>query len=243
MEQQMDLTLPINETTAKKIQALSILADCNANDISSLIEANIDKIISEEILKYIIDDIDPVDRSEASESILEDRPNVLTPEGLVEPYEPSQEALTEDENEFGVADSIGQRYDEVEEEALPEELQQELKDMVTKNKDGEETGYTDEIMADAQAMAEGDFAGQEDVIAAAAGSIGAESKAGRYSDDDSPREEGGIPSNTPDVLPVDLGIDKASSDEGGMAFFGQVVEGQKGNKERRNKVTRKRRKG
>ena len=59
--------------------------------------------------------------------------------------------------------------------------------------------------------------------------------------DDAPTGEEGY---TPDVLPVDYGIDKVSSEDGrsggAMDFFMNAMEGVEGDKSRRNNVARKR---
>ena len=250
----MELTLNIGKDTAKKIQALSILADCNAADITDFISTQIDSIITAQLLQVLgLDrDLSLGPQNKVSEEdftktdpIISNEPEIVS-EGQNIPQKIDSDDEDEDDEEgpmmFGVADSMGQKIDEVEDEVLPDEFQQEIKEMAVKTKDGEETGYTDEIMADAQAMADGEFSGQEDVIAAAAGSLEGAAQRLVSTGDDSPKEEGGVPSSTPDVLPVDLGIDKASSDGGGMDFFNMVLEGEKGNKSARNRVTRKKRK-
>jgi hypothetical protein len=253
----MELTLNINKSTAKKIQALSILNECDASGITNLISTHIDALITNEILRIIAEEgnfnFGPRESSSAGQigideqSIVDGLKIENKDESLPENDKFLEEVWPEDITEeddgpmiFGVADSMGQKVDDVIDEELPEKIQEELEDMTVKTKDGEETGYDDEIMADAQAMAEGEFYGQDDVIAAAAGSLEGSLKNLSRTGDDSPREEGGIPSNTPDILPVDLGIDSASSDDGGMAFFGQVIKGTQGDKSARNRVTRKR---
>lgn len=253
----MELTLNIDKQTARKIQALSILAECDASDITDLFSTHLDTIITNEILQILGKDGDfysgPL--GEASEEVLTETEPTAEKEPEIEnkgEIEAQNEQILEiDEiaeegfdgpTIFGVADSMGQKIYEVVEEELPEKIQEEFEDMVVKTKSGEETGYEDEIMADAQAMAEEEFDGQEDVIAAAAGSLGGAKRGLSRIGDDSPRYDGGIVSNTPDVLPVDLGIEKASTDDGGMAFFGHVIKGEKGDKAARNKVTKKKRK-
>jgi hypothetical protein len=248
----MELKLQITPSTAKKIKALSILSDKNADQITELISGHIDTIISEEILGYVVD-----------KNMINQVMTKTTPEPPKSKHEFYDEYFGEDsepdesedvdesddeaypEENFELAESIGGKIEEIEEEKLPEIVQKDFKEfkkMAVKDKSGEETGYEDEIMADAQAMAEGDeYEAQDSIFAAAAESFGNEKDPDVFGDD-TPKEEGGIPSSTPDVLPVDLGIEKASSDKGGMDFFDKVLEGETGDKSARNKITRKRRK-
>lgn len=248
----MDLKLTVSDETAKKIQALSILANLSASDISRFLSLEIDSIITNEIVQVVAPQTKPY--PEPLESPLK-KPS--TEIGAIEPVnsnsfnssesETPEEDIIEPPDEddepqiFSVADSIGHKVDEIEEDYLPDNISKEFEDMSVRNKDGGETGYDDEIMADAQAMAEDEFCGQDDVIAAAAGSLEAGSKDPKRIGDDTPRDEGGALSSTPDVLPVDLGIDKASTDEGGMDFFNGLIDGARGDKSARNGIRRKRR--
>jgi len=242
----VELRLQINQTTAKKIKALSILTDTNAEEITELISLHIDKLISQEILYHVAGEQTLPAPEATGPDHYKDMPREKERE-----FSSKESSVVEDEDEvdsneeFDVAVSMGSKIDELEEEELPENVQNDFKEfeeMGVKNKDGEETGYEDEIMADAQAMAESDeFGDQGSIFADAAGSFGGEKDPDVFGDD-TPKEEGGGPSLTPDVLPVDLGIEQASSSKGGMDFFGKVLDGEKGDKAARNKITRKKRK-
>jgi hypothetical protein len=227
--------------------------------MTDMISNEIDNIITHELLAQLgvtpegLEDRSAVPKAEEepeveeedSEDDEEDYGPFIADSGLnAEEYEEEEEEEEEEDDDDGfvnVADSMGQTEEETDVDEIPIDMQKELKEiqMSIKNKNGEETGYDDDIMADAQALAEDEYADQDDVIAAAAGSYGKEVDFG--TGDDTPIDDGGAPSRTPDILPVDHGIDKASDVKGGMDFFGFALEGKKGDTSARNRVTRRKR--
>lgn len=136
--------------------------------------------------------------------------------------------------------------EEDEEEANPLANLEKEGDMSIKNKLGQDVGYEDELMADIQAMAdEEDFAGEDDIMADAAASMGSGRSSGaRVS------KVAEIPQDTPigesgeeglDILPVDFGLNSISSNEsGGMDFFAKALSGTRGDKSKRNGLSKKR---
>lgn len=148
----------------------------------------------------------------------------------------------EDYNE-SVASGLGgdeANFDDLDQE-LPQEVIEDIlpeKAMPTvKNKEGEEDSYEDDFMNDIQSEIDEDDI-EDSVIAAAAASNRKPSPDSEVRGNDAPTGEEGY---IPDILPVDLGIDKVSGDRNmATEFFVAALEGKSGDKANRDKITRKR---
>lgn len=169
----------------------------------------------------------------------------------------------EDEDMESMVGSLGgdeEKFEEMDQELpeeagsdflLPEEDEEQMEeDMESiKDKDGNETSYEDDFMNDIQSEADEDFAGQENIMAAASasfsddddlegGAVGSSKEKKASVADDTPTGEEGF---VPDILPSDFGMDGVSGDDkNAAAFFTNAFSGQQGDKSKRNQVKRKR---
>lgn len=123
--------------------------------------------------------------------------------------------------------------------------------MPVKDKEGKDVGYSDPVMADLQAELESggldgmgddsyDYEDEEKEFQQDSG-VKPRARVSSIIGDDTPTGEDGY---TPDVLPVDFGINSVNSEggdyKGAMDFFANAMSGAQGDKSRRNSVSRKR---
>ena len=179
-------------------------------------------------------------------------------------YEESSSNKASDSN-FNMASGLGaseEDFDKFDDE-LPEEAKKEFvlpgqddeeeeeELMPVKDKEGKDVGYSDPVMADLQAELESggldgigddgyDFEDEEKEFQEDSG-IKPRARVSSVIGDDTPTGEDGY---TPDVLPVDFGINSVNSEngdyKGAMDFFTNAMSGIQGDKSRRNSVSRKR---
>ena len=152
--------------------------------------------------------------------------------------EERDEAL--DADDFSMADGLAEEGLE-EDTPLPDNdiiFPGDMEEKVAiKNKENEEVEYEDDIMADAQAMAEGDdYEGgyEEPVGDMGSGRRAAVSNVGN----DAPTDDSGH--SGVDVLPVDLDIDSVVDNKGAVDFFAAAMQGQRGDKTKRDGIRQKR---
>jgi hypothetical protein len=179
-------------------------------------------------------------------------------------YEESSSSKASDSG-FSMASGLGaseEEFDKFDDE-LPEEAKKDFvlpgqndeedeeEFMPVKDKEGKEAGYSDPVMADLQAELESggldgvgdggyDFEDEEKEFKEDSG-IKPRARVSTIIGDDTPTGEDGY---TPDVLPVDFGINSVNSEtgdyKGAMDFFTNAMSGLQGDKSRRNSVSRKR---
>jgi len=259
----MKLELEISPQTVKKIQALSVLTGKGSDSLTKDLESLVEKHVTGKILEAVgvpaqAQDYDVYTPNGQSRPYIGE--NNLIPEGHSIPTISDEPlASPSEEDNIDVADGLSDAKFEDLDTPITEDSQEDLifnaEDAVaTKDKDGNETTYTDPLMADLQAEAEdyeGD--GQDSVMAAAAAShksggarvssVGEDDVDANSFPDDIPIDEGGAPSSTPDILPVDLDLDKVSEgNDSAMDFFTSAMNGFEGDKSKRNQVKQVRRK-
>lgn len=167
---------------------------------------------------------------------------------MTEDDEDSYGSLGGDEEDFDNMDVVLPDKAIEEMEDLKDEVGE--KDMPIKDKEGNDSGYEDDFMNDLQMEAEESDGLGDDIMAAAAASFddddddldggytgggsSGDKKSSSY--DDTPRE-----TNTPDILPSDLGLGSATDANAGAQLFASAIMGQTGDKSKRNGVRRVRR--
>lgn len=269
--------------TLKKIQGLAKVANLPPDKINNLLgdllEDNLDDMILEHTKNFLRDlgitsipdravaekAPDPVGRQDHTGSLgvsiedfekmdealaSSDESPYKEPEiSPVKGEEVEEEEDDEDDNLF---------FDEEEDNTAQDEPENREEDMATKNRFNQDVEYQDDIMREAQEMAEsgGEFELPSSVAADAASSFldGDEDddlEGGATEDGFIPKKERSQPKGSgferndastgedgyvPDVLPVDFGINKIAgdgSDKDSVDFFTRLMMGQEGDRSRR----------
>jgi hypothetical protein len=271
----------VNDSLARKIQGLSVLTGKSASDLTDDLSHIIEGHITQQLIHAVgitPEDLNVV-RSGFMQPVgyengipegttvttTHDFDDQSTNEALIFPADEEDDTWSKatKEDDFSMAAGLGASEEEFDnyDEALPEEAQsefilpgedkEEIQTMPIKDKDGNQSGYDDPIMAELQEeLEDGSLDGyadddydyddderefEEDV------SVKPRARVSGVVGNDAPTGEDGY---TPDVLPVDFGIDKVSSEDGrsggAMDFFNNAFDGIQGDKSRRNNVSRKR---
>lgn len=251
----MILNLEVNDDIVRKIKGLSALSGHTASEITQFLGNQLEGLVTQEIARSIglytaedpklpqtPPDPDAIRQESMSEQSTKDlkafigvsddeepseAPGLIFPEPTIYSEEEIDETLR-------VADSLSdENFDDLDQE-LP---QTEEPVMGVKDKQGNETEYEDDIMSDAQEMADND--GYE-YMSDPAPSVSAAKRAGALVSNvndfasDAPVSDGGERVG-PDTLPLDLGIDSVAGDtRKGADFFNQIMSGVQGDKSQRN---------
>ena len=277
----MELTLKVSDDVARKIKGLSVLTGKNASDITNDLSQYIEGHITQQLIQAVgikPEDLNvvrsgymqPVGFEQEVQSQMtttHDFEEQSTNDALVFPSDEEEENPFKGEGDdgFSMAAGLGASEEEFDkyDDDLPEEMVEELvfpaenedeemDTMPVKDKDGNNVGYEDPIMADLQeeledgsldGVADDDY-DYDDDEAEFDDDSGVRPRANvrpASIGDDTPTGEDGY---TPDVLPMDYGIDHVNSEDGNhggaMDFFTNAFDGIQGDKSARNNVRRKR---
>lgn len=260
----------MTDQVAQKIKALAEMTKSNGTEITELISTRIDDILSEEIVQAMNEKLASlgIENMSLSVSHQPNEEFVYIPNGQSRPFlEPQGEdvflgdvglADHTEEGDVVIQDTSAEREEAIDEEdfsmadGLAEEgLEEDTplpdnnimfpgdmeEDVAIKNKENEEVEYEDDIMADAQAMAEGDDyeGGYEEPV----GDMGSGRRANVSNvGNDAPTDDSGMGGD--DLLPVDLDIDSVLDSKGSVDFFAAAMQGQRGDKTKRDGIKQKR---
>ena len=223
----MILNLEVSDDVARKIKGLSALTGQDATQIVQGLSGRLEQMITSEIMESL------GVTAPASSSIEQQAP--ASNSALVFPEEPKEEHWAddvvepEDPESFDMAESLSDTdFDSLDVE-LPEEAQRQKEEdlMGIKDREGNDSNYKDDIMADAQEFAEDDgtdMGTYEEPVGDMGGA--------RVSmTGDMPDDSG----DDLDVLPMDLGLKSVTSDDkSAIDFFLSASEGRTGDKTKRN---------
>lgn len=242
-----ELNLPVSERVFGKIKALSRISNLNSEQVTQLLGDSIDKQLDDHIIYHTQKMLESIG---VPTSMLGNgyvhAPNVRQ----APPELSSQEIhtqLQDDTDSISIGSHLGASEEEFKnmDDELPQDTfvmpnnnddedEEEDRPMPVKDKDGKPAAYENDYMNDLQQEVEDDEFGDDPAIAAADGHVN-DSEDDTFADD-TPRE-----SSTPDVLPMDYGLDSVvKNDQSAASFFTAAIEGKQGDKTKRNGIKRKR---
>lgn len=263
----MELTIQVNDDVVRKLRGLSALTGKTADTLTADLGEKLDDILTQEIILSVGGDkflpyepqyspkpgaerrpLRPVAIDEDAFATDEDgeygEEDLIFPESRADIDSNYEHEEDEDEE----VESHGEGLSDLTEEELEEELPQsfmdnnetEEEDMAVINKNGQEDGYADPLMAEMQAMVDGDDFEEDSGLVTNDPALSAASFSSRGA---AVSNMGTMPNDVSDgidVLPADFGIDGVSgNDKGSADFFTAAFSGQLGDKSRRNQVKRK----
>jgi len=228
----------VTETVAKKIKALAALTDMDSGSIQDYISNQIESILTQGIMENLgMDGVPLMGHTNPGPDFSTSGPS--KPETWI-PGTLGTKNNNTDDSELSVAEGLSDTT--IDEFDSPLETfdddDEEEDEMGVKNKQGEDSTFDDDVLADAQSSME-DMFGSNELEA-------------DYDSDPDERELSGIGNDAPvgdmgekkgDHLPVDYGLNAISgtASVAGMDFFERVAQGQVGNTNLRNQVKRIRR--